>query len=301
MAESALRLIVIQCRITDRRGVSTQLAAATEVDPGNLAAPVLAAIGLHLAELREQNRDPDGTDFLQHLRGRVPGLRPYIYRPLHDPRVEYLLDLDLHPRDSSGWPSGRLAFLTHGTDPAPWGRTRRYNTVPRILELATLEVEATAQHLANRSGTDNSSACAELDHVLAQILAASRRAVAEQLPQLPPPAEDTGSAYATEPIPGVQVVTGAVVQEPESRTVDGQPVVRLLLAPDRPPLVDGLLLERLVFTLRGDNATAAVTSLTAGSHVLATGALRRVHYTGADRVPHAAFTFEVQHLGYALQ
>jgi hypothetical protein len=296
MPEPVLRLIVIQCRVTDRRGISTQLAAAVQVDPDQLASPVLAAIALHLADLRDNGCDPVATDVLRSLRGHVPGLRPYVYRPLHDPRVEYLLDLDLHPRDTSGWPTGRLALLEHGTDPAPWGRTRRCSTVARILELAALEVESTTQHLASRSRSCRTST----DGLLDQVLAAARRAAAEQLHQPAPAAVDNGCAYSTEPVPGIRVLTGAIVQEPESRTADGQPVVRLLLAPDQPPMVNELLLERLVLTLRGDNATAAASSLTAGSHLIVTGALRHVRYTGADSMPHTAFTFDVEHLGYAL-
>lgn len=298
MTESVLRLVVVQCRVTDRRGVSTQLAAATEVDPDTLVAPMLAAIALYLAALRAGDIDPAAVDFLHCLRGRVPGLRPYLYRPLHDPRVEYLLDLDLHPRDGSGWPAGRLALLVHGTDPAPWGRTRRYSTVPSILELAALEVEASAQCLGSCPSTSGD----RIAKLVGPVAAAAHRAAAEKLPERSPAAQDTTCAYASEPVPGVQVLTGAIVQEPESRTADGAPVVRLLLAPDQPPVVEGLALERLVCTLLGDNATAAATTLTAGSQILATGALKRVHYTGADDgMPHTAFTFEVQHLGYALQ
>ena len=296
MAEPTPRLIVIQCRVTDRRGISTHLAAATQADPDQLATPALAAIALHLADLRAGNTDPAAPDLLRFLRDRIPGLRPYVFRPLHDPRVEYLLDLDLHPRDGSGWPAGRLALLVHGTDPAPWGRTRRYGTVQRILELAALEVESTAQHLAAHPGVRGDDSAALLD----QVLAAARRAAAEQLPNRAPAPRDSGCAYTAEPVPGIAAVTGAVVQEPESRTADGQPVARLLLAPDQPPVVDGMALERLVCTLRGQGAAAAAAALTTGSHILATGTLQRVHYTGADSVAHTAFTFEVQHLGQVL-
>jgi hypothetical protein len=304
-AERRQELLIVQARVSDQRGVTARFAACAPLPEHTGAATALAALALHLTQLRRTMTQPSAGPLLACLAEAVPGLQPYGLHALHDPRAAAVLDIDLHPLDASGWPGVRLAVLTQGDDPVPWGRTRRFRGAAQVLAHADAEAEAAAQHLAAQAHLQRARQLRPLAAQMGRLhqqLAPALDLANQDLPSRPviPAPRDGSARYADEELPTPLVLTGAVLQDVELRTASGAPVARLLLAPDTPPVVDGMSVQRLTCDLHGDQARTAHTSLATGSHVLLAGTVVRRHYTGADHIPRTAVTLTVHHLGHAL-
>ncbi|WP_030272864.1 single-stranded DNA-binding protein [Streptomyces sp. NRRL B-24484] len=308
-------LLVLQATVVLPWG-REQFALAMPTAPQGSAAWQCAQIALYLHTVREGAVEPGAAalrDFLIARPSAPTFVWDYRREPLHDRRVECLLNLVVEPHSKGVWPGASLVVIECERGPAGFYRKRSWGGAREIAREALGEIEGERDALlalSNRLKSPALTSLAEDAAALADQVALVWQAVHgdEQRAHAKRARAAVRGAAAVEPeeqttillSPEAPLVLNGTIAHVSQVEDKGEKVTRLLLEPDKVHREDlAAVPGQLMCRLEGRLADQAARSgLQPGDRVAVCGRLEVRHYRASDGIPRSGLVLAAEGFGF---
>ncbi|MER7816623.1 hypothetical protein [Streptomyces sp. NPDC096153] len=149
------RLFLLRLTVTDEQAGQSG-SWAMPAAPFGSAPWQLPTLAAYLRRLHRSEAPPGLDEFAAYLAGRAQGpvpvpQAPYVYDPLHDPRIVCWIDVHAEPaRDGERWPRCSVVVMEQESGLCRWSRITRLRTAHHVIAYTHTEATAEAQRLADR-------------------------------------------------------------------------------------------------------------------------------------------------------